>query len=352
MIRMSEVVLGNTLALWGGSLALALLAFGGLILLRRVLAGRIAAWARQTATEWDDILADAIRVTHSLTLLSVSVYAASRLLQLPDVAERGLDRLLFIALMLQVGRWGSALIQARMATRTVRSAREGNGASTTHLGILAFVMRTALWVVVLLAMLNNLGFDITALIASLGIGGVAVALAVQNILGDLFASLSIALDKPFLVGDFIVVDNLMGTVKHVGLKTTRIQSLSGEELIVANNDLLKSRIRNFKHMDERRVVFSFGLTYNTAPEVLEALPEQLRAIITGIEQTRFDRAHFKSFGAYSLDFEVVYYVTSADFNLHMDIQQAINLALMRHLRALGVEFAFPTQSIQLTRVPA
>lgn len=352
MILMTDSFFGNTVSTWSSAITFALALFVSLLLVRRLLVGRISQWAQKTDTEWDDILAEAIRVTHGLSLLAVSLYLASRVLQLPASAEKGLDRLLFIALMLQLGRWGSALIQARMTLSTVRSTREGNGARTTHMSILAFVMRTALWVVVLLAMLNNLGFDITALIASLGIGGVAVALAVQNILGDLFASLSIALDKPFLVGDFIVVDNLMGTVKHVGLKTTRIQSLSGEELIVANNDLLKSRIRNFKHMDERRVVFNFGLTYDTPPERLESLPDQIRTLISDCDATRFDRAHFKAFGAYSLDFEVVYYVTSADFNLHMDIQQRINLALMRHLRTLGIEFAFPTQSIQLTRVPA
>ena len=179
----------------------------------------------------------------------------------------------------------------------------------------------------------------------MGIGGIAVALALQNILGDLFASLSIVIDKPFVIGDFIVVDQLMGTVEHVGLKTTRLRSLGGEQLIFSNNDLLKSRISNYKRMMERRIVFGFGVTYQTPPEKLPLINEIVREIIGKQEQARFDRVHFKEYGESSLNFEAVYFVLSQDYNLYMDIQQAINLEMFRCFQKEGIEFAYPTRTL-------
>jgi len=172
-----------------------------------------------------------------------------------------------------------------------------------------------------------------------------VALAVQNILADLFASLSIALDQPFVIGDFIIVGDYLGTVENIGLKTTRVRSLSGEQLIFANNDLLNSRIRNYKRMGERRVVFSFGVTYQTAYDKLKTIPGVVQDIIESYENTRFDRAHFSEFGDFSLAFEVVYFVRSPDYNEYMDIQQGINLALVEHFEQEGIEFAYPTQTL-------
>jgi small-conductance mechanosensitive channel len=168
---------------------------------------------------------------------------------------------------------------------------------------------------------------------------------VQNILGDLFASLSIVIDKPFVAGDFIIIDDFMGSVEHVGLKTTRIRSLGGEQIVFSNSDLLKSRLRNYKRMRERRIVFKFGLTYDTPPERLEQVPGIVRRIIEGQKQVRFERAHFAAFGESSLDFEVVFWMTTPDYNAYMDVQQAINLALMRELAGIGAEFAFPTRTL-------
>jgi small-conductance mechanosensitive channel len=204
-----------------------------------------------------------------------------------------------------------------------------------------------LYVLVLLMVLDNLGVDVTALVASLGIGGVAVALAVQNILTDLFACLSISIDKPFVLGDFIIVGDLLGTVEHIGLKTTRVRSLSGEQLIFSNNDLLGSRVRNFKRMYERRVVFTFGVVYQTRHEQLRRIPDMVRAIIEARENTRFDRAHFKAYGDSSLDFEVVYYVLVPDYNIYMDIQQAINLDLFERFEKEGIGFAYPTRTVYM-----
>src|SRR5690606_319662 len=187
----------------------------------------------------------------------------------------------------------------------------------------------------------------TALIASLGVGGIAVALAAQNILGDLFSSLSIMFDKPFVVGDFIIVGEELGTVEKIGLKTTRVRSLHGEQLIFSNTDLLNSRIRNFKRMYQRRIVFSIGITYEPPYEKLKEVASMLRAIVQAHDLVRFDRAHFKGFGDSSLDFEVVYWVLDSDFNKYMDIQQAINLEIFRRFEEQGIAFAYPVRTVHL-----
>jgi small-conductance mechanosensitive channel len=214
------------------------------------------------------------------------------------------------------------------------------------------VVKVVLWAAVVLIALDNLGVHITTLVAGLGVGGIAVALAVQNILGDLFSSVTIILDKPFVIGDFIIVGDFLGSVEHIGLKTTRVRSLSGEQLVFANSDLLKSRIRNFKQMTERRIVFAFGVIYQTAADKLAAIPGLVREIVEAQPQARFDRAHFKAFGGSSLDFEVVYWVTNPDYNLYMDIQQAINLGLFRRFAAEGIEFAYPTQTLYVEKLGA
>jgi small-conductance mechanosensitive channel len=222
---------------------------------------------------------------------------------------------------------------------------EEDAAGATTVNALGFIARAGLWWVLLLMGLSNLGVDITAFIAGFGIGGIAVALAVQNVLGDLFASLSIVLDKPFVIGDFIIVDDLLGTVEHVGLKTTRLRSLSGEQLVFSNSDLLNSRIRNFKRMYHRRVVFEFGVTYQTPYEKAARIGALVREIVEAQEKTRFDRAHFKEYGDFALVYEVVYHVLEPDFNVYMDIQQAINLEIFRRFEEENISFAYPTQTL-------
>lgn len=201
------------------------------------------------------------------------------------------------------------------------------------------------YALILLLALQNLGVNVTSLIAGLGIGGIAVALALQSILGDLFASLTIALDKPFVLGDFIVVGTEMGTVEHIGLKTTRVRSLSGEQLVFGNADLLASRIRNYKRMSERRVAFGFGVVYHTPPQTLESINAIVRRAIESQSNVRFDRCHFFRFGNSSLDFEAVYYINSPDYNAHMDAQQSVHLSIIRAFREQGIEFAFPSQTV-------
>jgi small-conductance mechanosensitive channel len=217
---------------------------------------------------------------------------------------------------------------------------------------LGFIVKLTLWSLILLVALDNLGFNIRTLIAGLGVGGVAVALAVQNVLGDLFASLSIVLDKPFVIGDFLIVDDHLGTVERVGLKTTRLRSLGGEQLIFSNSDLLKSRLHNYGRMFERRVVFSVGVTYQTPRAKLELIPTIIREAIQAQDKTRLDRSHFKAFGDFSINFESVYYVLGPDYNLYMDIQQAINLQIHKRFEEEGIEFAFPTQTLFVVNQPS
>ena len=209
----------------------------------------------------------------------------------------------------------------------------------------SWALGTVLWAVVLLAVLSNVGVNITAFVASLGMGGIAVALAVQSIPGDLFASLSIAMDKPFEVGNFIGIDSFVGTVQFIGLKSTRISSLNGEQIIISNTDLLKQVVKNYKRMEERRIVFKLGVTYSTTPEQAEAIPEIVRRLVEDNDKLRINRVHFQGFGDSLLDYEVAYIVKEPGYNTFVDAQQTLNL--MRELAALGVDFAFPTRTVFL-----
>lgn len=210
-------------------------------------------------------------------------------------------------------------------------------------------VRVFLWAIGIVFVLDNLGFDISAVVTGLGIGGVAIALASQGILQDLFSYFSILLDRPFEIGDFIVVGDMSGTVQQVGIKTTRLQSLDGEQLILANTDLTASRIQNFQRMTQRRIAFNLGVTYETTKTQLELIPDILRHIIEGIPQVTFDRAHFASFGDSSLNYEVVYLVETNDYMVYRDVQQQMNLTIKEQFDKAGIEFAYPTQVLYLNR---
>ena len=343
-------VAGNSVFAWLLAVAITAVTFGVLRLLLAVSHARLRRLAGKTRTKLDDTIIDLLGHTKSLFLLALAIFAASYVLDL-DPTLAGLRRwVVVIALTIQGGVWGNRAVTLWLERQRITLGETDPGAVTTLQG-LSYLIRATLWVAVVLLMLENLGYNVGTLLAGLGVGGVAIALAVQSILGDLFASLSIALDKPFVTGDFIIVGDYMGTVAKVGLKTTRVTSLGGEQLIFSNSDLLKSRIRNYKRMEQRRVVFAFGVLYGTTPDQLEGIPPFVREVIEGISDTRFDRAHFKEFGDSSYNFEVVYYVLSADYNMYMDIQQSINLALCRGFAERGIEFAFPTRTLHIESVP-
>ncbi|HPU77290.1 MAG TPA: mechanosensitive ion channel family protein [Thermosynergistes sp.] len=337
---------GNTLLSWIIACAVGVSVFFVSMLIKNRIASRLEPLVQKKPLPPLKIALELLRHTKVFFLVVVAIFFGLHALSLPPALYRAISILTVLAFLFQMAIWFDWLIYY-FVSRYVERAMVRDAAAATTAKALGIVLRLILWALILLLALDNMGIDVTAVVAGLGIGGVAVALAVQNILGDLFSSFSIVLDKPFLVGDFIVIDDFGGTVEHVGLKTTRLRSLSGEQLVFSNSDLLRARIRNYKRMYERRVVFSFGVIYQTPSEKLSAIPDIVKAIITSQERTRFDRAHFLKFGNSSLDFEVVYYVLSPDYNVYMDTQQAINLAIYERFAEEGIEFAYPTQTVYL-----
>lgn len=316
-------------------------------------------WARRryrrlAQTEEQEILEIPLQVAGRTTWLFILLAAAAAGVATAGLgvrAESIVGKALTIAFFWQGGVWASTAAAAWLDHRR-KVTLEADKAAAGSIGVIRFLARVAIWAMVLLLTLDNLGIDITALVAGLGIGGIAIALAVQRVLGDLLASLSIALDKPFLIGDFVVVGELMGTVEYIGIKSTRLRSLSGEQIVMANADLLEGRLRNFGRMQERRVSFTVGVTYETPRAKLLAIPRLLRQAIEEQEAARFDRAHFASFGPYSLDFECVYHVLSADYGRYMDVQQAINFRIHEEFEKQAVDFAYPTQVLWMRQAPA
>ncbi len=343
---LDAAVYGGTLRDWLVALGLSATIALAVYLIKPILLRRLEAQAQRSRTQIDDAMVAALGATRLWLVAIFALSLGSHYLTLPDKHGSVLKMVTAAAFFLQLGFWAGAALNYWMG-RSRAKALASNASAATSLSAISFLAQLVLWSVIVLLVLDNFGINITALVAGLGIGGVAVALAVQNILGDLFASLSIVVDKPFVIGDFIIVDNYMGTVENVGLKTTRIRSLDGEQIVFSNSDLLKTRLRNYKRMVERRVVFSFGVGYDTSPEQIEQIPPTIRRIVEAQQKVRFDRAHFQKFGEHSLVFETVYWVTDPDFNLYMDIQQAVNLAIMRALKAENIVFGLPQQNLRI-----
>lgn len=329
---------GNTVTAWLIALAAALSIFVVLNVAKRVALRRLARGAAATETDVDDIALQLLRKTRAAFFAIVAIYFASFLLYLTPRIARAIDLGMIVAVLAQIAIVGNSAI-CLAVSRYNRKRVSTNNESTATITALGYVSRLLLWAIALLLVLDNLGINITALIAGLGITGIAVALAVQNILGDLFASFSIMLDRPFVIGDFIVVDNFMGHVEYIGLKTTRLRSIFGEQIIFSNADLLKSRIRNHKRMLERRVVFNLSLTYENSHDTLQRVPALVRDVVSAQAHARFGRAHFREYRDFALIFEIVYFIDTADYELYMDIQQNINLAIFQRFHEHGVEFA-------------
>jgi small-conductance mechanosensitive channel len=344
----TTTLLGITLPHWTIALVSAVAAYLVMTTVLGLVRSRIH---RRAATGTDaapeaPTLAQVLDGTSHWLLLAASVLVGLSLLDLPARWSDRVAQLWYVTVALQMALWGARLIQVLMQRQLLRSAGPGSSpqASVSHT-LIGWALNTALWAIVALAILSNLGFNITAFIASLGIGGIAIALAAQNVLGDLFASVAIALDKPFELGDAINNGTVNGTVEHVGMKTTRLRSPSGEQIIVSNTELLKSPLRNFKRMQTRRIEFTLGVSYDTTPEQAAAIPQVIQRIVEAQPDLKFDRAHFTSFGDSTLNYVVVYIMQTPDYVRYMDNQQAINIGLMREFAAMGVEFAFPTRTV-------
>ena len=347
MDYLDNIYFGNSIQNWLIAAGILVGLFIFLTLFKRVIKARIVRMLKKSQSGLDDFMIPLLEKTQLFTFVALGVFLGSFVLVLPAGIQTILEKGISIILTLQVGFWGMGLISFYINRGMESKIEEDHGDDATTLDAMGLLAKILLWVILSLIILDNLDVKIDSLIASLGIGGIAVALALQNILGDLFASLSITLDKPFVIGDFVEVDNFKGDVEDIGLKSTRIRSLSGEELIFSNTDLLNSRIRNYKRLEKRRISFSFGIIYGTPLEKLKLIPGIVEEIVTPLEKVQFERAHFKDLGDFSLNFDVVYYVLDPTHTVYLDIQQIINLELYQRFEQEGIEFAYPTQTVIL-----
>jgi small-conductance mechanosensitive channel len=313
--------------------------------LKRLAVKRLSKLISRTRTDFDDVLVDLLGRTRVMLIFFATMSPAAAVLALPPDVRTVLRVASVIALLVQLGIWGNAFI----TFWTERYARRGGGsaAGTTGLSTLAVIARLVLGGLLILFLLDNLGVNVTALVAGLGIGGILVALALQNMVADMLGSLTILVSKPFLVGDFIEAQGMMGTVEAVGLRATRMRTLTGDELIFPNKKLLEGTIRNYTRMTERRIDFRIAVAYGTPPAKLERIPAIAREAVGQHPLVRFDRANLRTLREWSLEFDVIYFIASGDFNVYADIQQHINLELMRRFEAEGITLAMPTQVVEV-----
>lgn len=343
---------GNAVQAWLIAGAIALGAYLVLWIVRRMVLVRLHRLAERTTSRIDDIFADILGRTGFWFTSYLSLYIGSRYLALQPDLEIVLRNILVAALLIQMAVWGNRLITPWLMQHLQQKYAHDPSMKTMVVAF-GFISRLVLFSGVLLIGLQNMGVKIDALLAGLGVGGIAVALAVQSILGDLFASLSIVLDKPFLIGDFIILDNgMMGTVEHVGLKSTRIRSLTGEELVIANNDLLRTRIRNYRKMKDRMVNFILRVPYGTPLDQMRQIPGIIKSIVDAHPQTLFEWANFSALGTYAIEYDVAYYVKDYEWYSFMDIRADIYLQIVERLTAAGVSLAYPTQTLFMEPAPA
>lgn len=352
---------GNPTEAWLRAAIVLVATFLALGIAKRLIVARLAALAQRTTTDLDDLVIDLVKRTKRWFLFLVAFYIAHHFITWPasdvdadgkaDVIgkwERIFGQVLNVGTWIQVGLWGRGVLQYGIQ-RALRDRAPEDPASTMGVTVLGFIGSLVLWTLILLLSLEALDVNVNSLIASLGVGGIAVALAAQNVLGDLFASIAILLDKPFVVGDGIQVGDFNGSVEKIGVKTTRLRSVNGEEIVMGNSDLISSRIRNFKRLQERRVITQIGVEYDTPIAKLREIPQMLREIVGHVPDTRFDRAHFTGFGDSALKFELVYFAQRLEYVSMMDMQQAVNIEILERFEREGIQFAFPTQTMRMVQ---
>jgi small-conductance mechanosensitive channel len=339
---------GNAMRDWLIAAAVAVGVTGGLNLLKFLLVRRGQKLARRTSNELDDVIVATFASTKFVFLLFLGVWAGARAVVLPQPVSFSIRLITILATVLQVSAWANVAVRA-LVQRRIQQTVEQDPAAATTVAAIGFLVRIVLWFILILVALSNLGIEIGPLLAGLGVGGVAVALALQNILGDLFASLSIVLDKPFVIGDAVIVGESTGTVEYIGLKTTRLRATSGEQIIISNSDLLRSRVRNMKRMHERRVQFDLPIAHRTHGATLARVPALVQQCIEAQPSLRFERAHLRDFANVACNFEVVYWVRTADYDTFVKAQHAMNLEMHRRLAEERIELARPVQRVVLER---
>ncbi|MEX0931490.1 MAG: mechanosensitive ion channel family protein [Candidatus Paceibacterota bacterium] len=337
-------ILGNTLKLYAIATVVAILLIVVFKLFQVVVISRLKALTIRTKTELDDTLIKIVQAFRPPFYVFLSIYLVSGLFDLSAKVSGALSFILTIWIVYYGVRALDMLLKYGLGLLAKKQDDLGSKVALNNLGKIGTGL---LWLLGILMVLSNLGVEITSLIAGLGVGGLAIAIALQGILSDLFASFAIRFDKPFVEGDFIVIGEHLGVVEKIGIKTTRIRALQGEEIVISNQELMSSRVQNFKKLQERRVVTNFGVEYGTTSDKLKKINEAVKIIVDKIDNIRFDRSHFKSFGDSALVFEVVYYVSSPDYNEYMDHQQEFNFGLKEAVEKIGVSMAFPTQTIHI-----
>jgi small-conductance mechanosensitive channel len=343
----ARIVYGNSVADWIVAVVVAVAVWSGLYLLRRFAAAHYRRFSTAQYSAPIRLVFYLLGNTKHFLFLAIALYAAQEDLVFIPRLQHFVSNCVLMLILLQVGLWAGRTVRFYLEIKEME--RGPDRAFAGSLDIVNFVARMLIWSLLILVALDNLGVNITALLAGLGVGGVAVALALQNILGDLFASLSIALDKPFVVGDSLNIDTFTGTVERIGIKTTRLRSESGEQIILSNADILKSRVRNYGRMPEQRILMTLRLSYATSSEHLQGIPKLLEGIVREQPNARFDRCHFKLLGESSLQFELSYFTEQPKLNPLLDLQQTVNFRIVDEFRRLGIEFAYPTQRVLLDR---
>jgi len=348
---LNQTFYGNSIYNYAVAVGIFILGIIVLTIFKKIILSRLKKWSETTATTVDDFLVRGIEKSVVPVLYLINFYLAIITLNLPREAKDVIDKVIIILATFFFIRVITSTLKYSLNSYVKRKTPEEEDAERRlkQINGITLILSFVIWSVGFVFLLDNLGFEISAVIAGLGIGGIAIALAAQAILGDLFSYFVIFFDRPFEIGDFIVLGDFIGTIEYIGIKTTRIRSLNGEQVVVSNTDLTNSRIRNFKRMEKRRVAFKLGVIYQTTSRQLAEIPKLVRDIIESQQDVVFDRGHFQSYGDFSLNFEFVYFVLSSEYNKYMDIQQSINLKVYEEFEKLGIEFAYLTQTLFVSK---
>ncbi|MFP4524383.1 MAG: mechanosensitive ion channel family protein [Candidatus Woesearchaeota archaeon] len=339
---------GNTVKEYAVAVLVFLAAWFVLRFFKFVVIQRLKTLAKKTKTDVDDALIEAKDSIGWPFYAILAIFIGLKFIDVHPALDKGMYYLLIVTITYYVARIAHRMVGFFADKWDEKKGRKGTRQSPI-VNLLKGFIQGLLWVLVILLILDNLGYNVSALLAGVGIGGIAIAFALQGVLSDLFASMSIYFDKPFEVGDFLIIGGDMGTVKKIGIKSTRLQTLQGQELVVSNQELTSTRINNYKKLEKRRVAFKFGVTYDTPATKLKRIPGMVERIVKDKELAEFDRAHFKEFADSSLLFEVVYYLNSSDYKEYMDTQQDINLDIVKAFNKAKVEMAFPTTTVHLKK---
>ncbi len=348
-----EFLLDPEIQIWIQAILVFFAIFVGLYLFRSLLLHRIHNLCLKTKTKVDEILIESIMVISPIFYFVISIWGAHQFLDLPD-------------LVVKIINWGTLVFSVYYITKAVqklteylikehifkkREKADGDDDSSNLIikGFITQFTKVVLWGAAILILLQNLGVEISVLLGGVGIAGLAISFALQSVLEDIFAFFSIYFDKPFEIGDFVIVGEEKGTIEKIGIKSTRIRTLQGQELVMSNRELTSKQIHNYRKMKERRIVFNFGITYETDYKKLKKVNKIVKKIFNNIKDARLDRVHFQDFGDFSLDYEIVYYVVTQDYYTYMNTQEVINLALFKEFEIEGISFAYPTKRVILDK---